>query len=308
MVSNLIYKVTGRMTNKKIVKTAEKIGTELLNRANQNAGNIKVEDIKDVLALNIGNKKASTLIVSDKLDDFVNFVKKFLGFSDELGEKFFYQTKAAVVPGGGKTNNLFLKIDLTAFENLGEKVNTISHECEHLLHKKLSYRALLEKMQVKILGKKWLQRYMEKYVNLMNEKVFELQGNLLGRLNIGECATGFTEFKKGSNPLLKQLELKSSDEMVDELRCLIKDYILLPKGDKKNLKILKALRGIMKDESRAYKVGGKLEAKASPNIDNVTKSELLAQYYDEAIKVLKQEIKNERKNRVRGFCGLKRKD
>jgi hypothetical protein len=308
MVSNLIYKVTGRMTNKKIVKTAEKIGTELIQRASKNGGEIQIKDIQDVLSLNIGKKKASRFIISDKLDEFIAFSKKYLGLDEELATSAFYGCRAAAVPGGGKTNKSFFKIDLSIFENLGDKVNTISHETEHLLFQTLSFRSLLEKMQIKILGKKWLQKFLDKYGNLMNEKNLQLQEILLERLNIGECATGFTKHQKSSNALLEQLNLNSRKEMEWELKEFIRYGVLLPSDSKTNLKILKTLRLLLKDESRAYKIGGKVEIKASPKTDKITKSEMFAQYYDETIKVLKQEIKHEQKNRIREIFGLSRKD
>jgi hypothetical protein len=307
MVSNLIYKVTGRMNNKQIVKTAEQIGTDLLQRANKNNGKIQIEDVKDAFVRNIGSKNASKIIISDNLDEFLNFTKTKLHISEDLGKTYFYNSNAAVVPDGVKLNNVFFKIDLSSFANLGEKLNTITHESEHILQRLIGYRALLEKIEVKVRGNKWLQNYLSKYANLMNEKGIMLQGNLIYRLNVGEYAIGFTDFKRGSRPLLEQLGLKSSKEMGEELKMLLK-VLLLPKGDKKNLKLLKALKFLLKDESRAYKVGGNIETKVFPEINNITKSEMLAQYFDETIKVLTQEIKQERKNQLRQFFGLKRKD
>ena len=72
---------------------------------------------------------------------------------------------------------------------------------------------------------------------------------------------------------------------------------------------MKGLRGILKDESRAYKVGGAVqrswdEAKGLAT-DKANKSEMFAMLYDETLKVVKKEIKNLRKQRIKSLFGLK---
>ena len=306
-IHSLIYKVTGRMTKTQVVRTAENIGYDLLSKAQKN-GDVFVEDIREVLESRIGKKAASRITITDNLKTFKSFLSKHLGLSDDLSEMYFYDSKAAAVPGGNSNKFLF-KINMQNFDNLAEKLNTITHECEHLLFKGVSFRAYFERLYMKIKGKKWLNKYVEKFAELVNKKNLSLQLNLLGVSQVGGCALGgFTKFKKGINGLLKQSEFQSRAQLHDFLRTNIRRDILLPQGDKRNLTLIKSLIGILKDESRAYRAGGRVEAKLLPNSDKITNSEMLAQLYDETIKVLTKEKNLERKNRIRNFFGLARKE
>lgn len=133
-----------------------------------------------------------------------------------------------------------------------------------------------------------------------------LQGNLLLKSKLGSSATyGFTSYEAGIEGLLKQTGMKSKEELHKMLENLIRERIILPDCDKRNLKVLKALKALLKDESRAYKVGGKVERRHTDALNlksltengsasefkpatNLTKSEMLAQLYNEAIVILKK--------------------
>lgn len=306
-IHSLLYRVTGRMTNTQMVRTAEKIGLDLAAIGQKN-GDIFVEDVQKVLESNIGKKAAERITISGKFSEFKEFVAKHLGIPEDTAIMFFDNSKAAAVPGG-KSNKFFFKINMESFDGILDKVNTISHECEHLLHQGLSFKAFFDRLQIKIKGNKWFEKYTAKYADLVNQKSMMLQVNLIGLAQVGENALGgFTKFKKGVDGLLAQTEFPSIEEMHKFLKDAIRKYILLPQGDKRNLTLINALRMIIKDESRAYKVGGKVERSLYPQTERLTKSEMVAQFYDETLKVLTKERKLERKNRIREFFGFARKD
>ncbi|MBD5401723.1 hypothetical protein HDR58_02820 [bacterium] len=68
---------------------------------------------------------------------------------------------------------------------------------------------------------------------------------------------------------------------------------------------------MLKDESRAYKVGGAVqrswEELKGLATKNANKSEMFAMLYDETLKVVKKEIKNLHKQRIKSFFHIKPK-
>lgn len=324
IISKLIYKATGIMSKKQIMKTCGNIGKEVSEnlRAGNNVDSAKIHEI---LAHSIGPKNAKKIIITDDLASFKEFAKREIGLTDEVAENFFNNSKSAVIPGP-KSNTLMLSLRTDRMLP-DEIVNTTSHELEHVLYKKVGLKALLGKSYLKLRGKKFLENYANKYGELFNTKNMHMQGNLIYKSKLGLSAIkGFTPYEAGIDGLLKQTGLKSKEELQEMLQKIISEKILLPDCDKRNLKVLQAVKETLKDESRAYKVGGSAErqhanavameevsSNGSPHKDfkpatKLTKSEMLAQLYDEAIVVLKGEIKKQKINKVKSFLGLKPKD
>ena len=93
-IHSLLYKVTGRMTKKQIVRTAETIGTDLIARAQKN-GDVLVEDVQEVFASHMGKRAVNRIIISGKLAKFKEFLGKHLGMSEDLAEFYYNNSKAA---------------------------------------------------------------------------------------------------------------------------------------------------------------------------------------------------------------------
>lgn len=324
-ISKLIYKTTGIMSKKQIIRTCENVGNRLSDELLTGGGGAdKASRVKELLTDAIGAKKASKVIITDDLATFKEFTAKELNFTDDLAEKFFQQSKSAVIPGP-KSNKSLLSLRIKNMRP-EEAVNSSSHELEHVLYQRLGFRPFRERIYLKIRGKKYLENYLQKYASLMNEKNMVLQGNLLLKSKLGSSATyGFTSYEAGIEGLLKQTGMKSKEELHKMLENLIRERIILPDCDKRNLKVLKALKALLKDESRAYKVGGKVERRHTDALNlksltengsasefkpatNLTKSEMLAQLYNEAIVILKKEVRHQRMNKFKSFFGLKPKD
>lgn len=324
-ISKLVFKATGIMPKKQIIRTCENIGNRLSDELLAGGGGaIKASRVKELLTNAIGAKKASKVIITDDLATFKEFAAKELNLTDDLAEYFFRNSKSAVIPGP-KTNRSLLSLRTNDMKP-EEAVNLSSHELEHVLNQRLGFRAFRERIYIKVRGKKYLENYTKKYANVMNEKNMDLQANLVMKSKLGYSAScGFTSYEAGIEGLLKQTGMKSKQELHQMLENLIRKEIILPDCDKRNLKVLKALKAILKDESRAYKVGGKVERNYT-NADtlkrltengsatdfkptsNTTKAEMLAQLYDEAIVILKKEVRHQRINKVKSFFGLKPKD
>lgn len=288
-ISGIFYKTTGLMSKKHIAKTAENIGTDLIN-IGLSKPQIEVNDIKQVIKSRIGEKQSSQILISDNFKDFRDFTMTNLKFTQEQSEKFFKGVYAAAIPGGGKINKSLLQLDLKKFESLNTLVNAVSHECEHLLYQRFGiFMGLVRK-----LAKNNNDDLPATFAGNMNAKLLEFQQELIKLSNLkAPVIGGFTRFKKGDSGILEQTNLKTLSDLHKKIEDILTSKILVVKNDQDKIPILAGLLTIIPDEIRAYKVGGIVERKLFHKNDRLTRSEMLAQVYSEALKTIKSVLKKE---------------
>ncbi len=300
-IYRLFYRATGLMPRKEIVRTCKNIGKDLAQELKPGE-TVNPARVQELVAKRIGKKNAAKIEISDNFNIFQRYAED-LGISKDLTSAYFYGSKSAVLPSP-KTSKTLLSLR-TSSMGTSEAINTTTHELEHVLFKQFSPRSFLEKLYVKIRGQKWLDNYIKKYANIMNSKGFDMQQLLLRYSNLGLAATnGYTENALTNIGLHSQMKLEN-ETIKDYLNKLIQRYIENPADKKLNLKILKATRDILKDESRAYKVGGASEryfdAQHSSVNQNPTKSEMLALLYDNTISVLNKRIRHAKIDRLKSL-------
>ena len=83
-IGRLVYKVTGIMSKKGIVKNCKEIGKTLANEIAQSGGKIEHKRVHELLTERIGKKKAANIIITQDLDTFKQVAKENLKLSDEL--------------------------------------------------------------------------------------------------------------------------------------------------------------------------------------------------------------------------------
>lgn len=137
-LSKIIYKATGIMSKKQIMKTCGKIGDEVSENL-LNGNRVKAQTVQEILAKNIGAKKAGKVQITDDLDSFKDFARKELNLQDDVSELIFYNSKSAVIPGP-KTNRSLLSLRTDSMD-AAETVNLTAHELEHVLNQRLGFRA-----------------------------------------------------------------------------------------------------------------------------------------------------------------------
>lgn len=97
-----------------------------------------------------------------------------------------------------------------------------------------------------------------------------------------------------------QMNLSKNRSVRSFLNDFIKEQLENPTDKKLNIKILKFLRTILKEESRAYKVGGATEryfdVKNGIINLNPTKSEMCAAIYDKTREEMTKRIKEAKKD------------
>ena len=294
-LGRLIYKATGIMSKRGIMKNCERIGNTLAQEIKTNGGNIQIKRVSELLENTIGKKKAAKITIAEDFDTFKNFAKENLNLSDELIDNIFKQTASSVIPPG-KSGKSLLNLKIHDMNNT-EALNTTAHELEHLLYNNVSTMAKFRQFILKCMTKSQFENNLKKGSNITNKKLFNFQKYLIDLSNIGttnllkEC----TEHKAGLSGLLKQTGFKNHKELQDAIRTKIRQDILLPYCNPANLSILKVVKNAIKDEARAYKIGGKVQRNFAPN-ENISKCEMISQIYNEASVVLKEEIKNQKNN------------
>ena len=218
---------------------------------------------------------------------------------DKQTAEMFFDNSVSAVLALPKQKKTLLSLRLS---NMSPEVavNTSTHELEHVLFNRHSIRAKFERLYTKLRGQKWLAKYIEKYAQKINIANMNLQRDLIINGNMAPTAIG--GHIETAN-LLEHMHVKTKDELTSVLTNII-NHQKKPHDLKLNLKILKALRLVLKDESRAYKVGGRAErcyeaANAMIPEKGNTKSEVFAELYDLTIEQLKKDIKKARKARYK---------
>lgn len=308
--SRLMFKTTGLMPSKEVVRTSKSIGKKLADEV-KSGKEITTSRIEELLVESIGRKKANKIVISDKYEDLVSYMKA-VGVKDESLIKQIYEGSASTVLSNPKNKSVLLSLRLKG-RGVNESLNLIAHELEHVLNQSLSLRIKLEYLYTKLRGKKFLDNFIAKYGQLLNEKNMDLQGSLLymSKLSgINGGAFGSTINQPPTiNGLLKHLSMQSERALGNRLKrevnsLLVNDY----KTDKRILNMCKVL---LKDESRAYKSGGAVERYWSEingiNNTNANNSEMMSLLYDEALTQVNKEYKKLRLNRIKRFFGISSK-
>jgi hypothetical protein len=168
---------------------------------------------------------------------------------------------------------------------------------------------------LKLRGPKYVDKFIAKYGELGNNAGFGMQLNLLGYSKIQNAEIqgalgGFAEHKATLAGLLKQVGAADKKQLQNDIRKMIQKVQnqLMSNDDPRRLKILQVIKDILKDESCAYKAGGHAESLYAGTPGQTTNSEMFAKLYDEAVKVTKQEIKQQRISNIKKFFGIKPKN
>ncbi len=297
-ISRLFYKATGIMPKKEIVRTSKNIGKDISNELLSAGNSVTPARVHEILTKYIGKKKASTVEISDSFDTFKKYTQS-VGMSDELAATYFRNSRSAVLQNP-KDFKILLSLR-TSDMPTNEAVNTTAHELEHVLFQRFSSNAFLDKMKIKLFGQKWLNRYIEKYSEVINSKNMKMQQGLAWYSKIGYSAIGgYVKHPLTEQGLHAQMNLSKKRSVGSFLNDFIKNQLENPTDKKLNIKILKELRTLLREEARAYKVGGATEryfdVKNGIVNTNPTTSEMYAAIYEKTSEEMTKRLKEAKKD------------
>lgn len=288
-LGRLVFKATGVMSNRGVVKNSRKIATAIVDRMKQSGGKIESAEVEQIISDTIGKKAAKKIKIVDSKDQIIKFMQ-------EQGAKSTDIDKAFEIAGGwvqpnkySRKASLFINEEKIAkvysgntYAQAAQKSEVLAHEIQHAISF-TSGRMSLGRIKGRFsFGRKMIDKLKQKGDNLdFEHKYMQLQE---------EC--------------IKPMRQGKQINEADIVKILYAKGILQVGKDKENAFILKKLRDVYKDECRSYDVGyGALEAfTGQKNSEIIYKVQDLFKNF---VKVTDKELQHARLNQVKRFFGLK---
>ena len=317
-IGELLFRTTGLLTKRGVMRKSTEIGEAISGTIAKN-GKIAQNDITEIIGNTLGRKSSKINITFDK-ESFVTGIQENLRLPQDMGEMLYNNVKAASIPRA-YGEKVIVNLPLEKIDNTIEFANIVPHEFEHALFQAFTPLRKIDPIVMRLTDRfkkyqkiPFVRKYFE-WAESMEQKANPLSAKLQGGLicEVGHNFNSFTqisEHTKSIEGLLSQCKCKTIEELHEKIRELLYKREILNVGDfKSNYIFSRAFKHVLKDESRAYTVGGSSQKMLLKSLgktsENATYSELNSMLFDEAIKILKQESKSNLKNRLRQIFGFK---
>lgn len=278
-LGRLIFKATGVMSNRGLLKNGRKIGQRIAETVQHSGGEIKPAEVQRIVQDTIGKKAARKIELVDR-DTFVSRTLNLGSASKSELERTLSLADGIASPNKYRRGaNVFIK---DGTDN-GETAGIIAHELEHALNYSFG------KMSVSkgFLGNfSWGRKYIDKAT--ARQKELGLQG----------------KYQDMYEELINNLKIRKSFD-IDTVRDLLYSKGILQVGkDKENKLILKMLRTMYKDEVRAYSIQAETNRAMGQEFAGKV-YDIVANEFKTLVNGVTQEAKNIRANRIRRFLGMR---
>ena len=288
-IGDLIYRTTGIMTKKTILRKSYAVGEKATEAALEH-GKLRRQEFSEIFETTIGKRAGKIDLVTDK-EETIKAMQKMLDVSEEIARKIYASSASMVIPPNKNAHTLLnLRLDDMPQHAVG---NISAHETEHALFDTFSLYAKVRKTLLRIpFIKNFAEKLSKKYGDVFNSRSNILQENMIQSTGL-VSPVGLTQ----NENILEHIGLHNKKTLRKFLRSIIYgSKTLIPGEYKQNYIIADSLKNLFKDEARAYRVGGKAEQtyyklQGLDTKGKATISELRAELYKEAIKVLNREEK-----------------
>lgn len=287
-LGRLVFKATGIMSNRGVMKNSRKIGTAIAEKMKQTGGKIESQEIEQIISDTIGKKAARKIKIVDSQtmrEEMVNAgekikdIDKMFECAAGVTHPDNYSRKASVF-----VNEEYLTKAFAAFPDIipAVKANTLGHEIQHAISNTSGRMGIYKLKGHFPFGRKMIDKKFNKAKALdFQSKYIDLQEICLKKLQSGEQVSE-----------------------ADIVKTLYSKGILQVGKDKENAFILKNLRDVYKDECRSFKVG--YEAFETFNgTKNPKQVNEIINLYENFVKATNKELRHTRLNRVKRFFGMK---
>lgn len=287
-LGRLVFKATGVMSNRGVMKNSRKIGTAIAEKMKQSSGKIESQEIEQIISDTIGKKAARKIKIVDSKnamrEEMVNAgakkadIDRAFEFAGGWTQHDKYRRKASIF-----INDDFLTgVGLSGVAYNTARTNTLAHEIQHAISNTSGRMGLYKLKGHFSFGRKMLDKEFNKAKALdLQSKYIDLQEICLKKLLSGEQVSE-----------------------ADIVKTLYSKGILQVGKDKENSFILKNLRDVYKDEYRSYKVGYEA-AETFNGTKNPKQVNEIINLYENFVKATNKELRHARLNRVKHFFGLK---
>lgn len=286
-LGRLVFKATGIMSNRGVMKNSRKIGTAIAEKMKQSGGKIESQEIEQIISDTIGKKAARKIKIVDSQtmrEEMVNAGAKIkdIDHSFEYAGGWMhndkYRRKASIF-----INDDFLTdVGLSGVAYNTARTNILAHEIQHAISNTSGRMGLYKLRGHFSFGRKMIDKKFNKAKALdLQSKYIDLQEICLKKLQSGEQVSE-----------------------ADIIKTLYSKGILQVGKDKENAFILKNLRDVYKDEYRSYKVGYEA-AETFRGAKNPKQMNEIINLYENFVKATNKELRHTRLNRVKRFFGMK---
>ena len=288
-LGRLVFKATGVMSNRGLMKNSRKIGTAIAERMKQSGGTIETQEVEQIISDTIGKKAARKIKIFGSKDAARAYMEKQKNKAADI-EQIFKEAGGVTIPENySRRAGVFLNrscIDeyvggnsqlASAFE-----VNTLAHEIQHAMTATSGKTSLPKSIGRFSFGRKQIDKLVQKARTLdLQKKYMDLQL---------EC--------------MKTIQGGKSVSEAEIIKNLYAKGILQVGKDKENAFILKYLKRVYEDEYRSYRVGNEAMTAFS---DSIMPERIIHvnDLYRDLVKVTGKELKHARLNQVRRFFGFK---
>lgn len=288
-LGRLVFKTTGVMSNRGLMKNSRKIGTAIAERMKQSGGTIETQEVEQIISDTIGKKAARKIKIFGSKDVARAYMEKQKNKAADI-EQIFKEAGGVTIPENySRRAGVYLNrscIDefvggnsqlASAFE-----VNTLAHEIQHAMTATSGKTSLPKSIGRFSFGRKQIDKLVQKARTLdLQKKYMDLQL---------EC--------------MKTIQGGKSVSEAEIIKTLYAKGILQVGKDKENAFILKYLKRAYEDEYRSYRVGNEAMTAFS---DSIMPERIIHvnDLYRDLVKVTGKELKHARLNQVRRFFGFK---
>lgn len=288
-LGRLVFKTTGVMSNRGLLKNSRKIGTAIAERMKQSGGTIETQEVEQIISDTIGKKAARKIKIFGSKDVARAYMEKQKNKAADI-EQIFKEAGGVTIPENySRRAGVYLNrscIDefvggnsqlASAFE-----VNTLAHEIQHAMTATSGKTSLPKSIGRFSFGRKQIDKLVQKARTLdLQKKYMDLQL---------EC--------------MKTIQKEKPVSEAEIIKTLYAKGILQVGKDKENAFILKYLKRVYEDEYRSYRVGNEAMTAFS---DSIMPERIIHvnDLYRDLVKVTGKELKHARLNQVRRFFGFK---
>lgn len=269
-------------------------GERLAENVYLNDGKFVQEDIERLVLTHLGEEKSKNVEVTASEEDFCKFAKEHLNIDENFAKQYYASVGGAVIPGGTSGKLLFvLKL---ADMSPDEATDIVAHEFEHLLHRTSGILAKIVSNQLKIKSQK--QKMEQKIVadsQTMNQKILRMQTGMISQI------LGIEDLSAHKNvdvePTIQGVvEMSPLVNTEEELNTRLKRYVrralIRPNVEKSNYGELNGYEIVLRDEARAYEVGGKTQKYYNSLVEGknakTTVSEMIAVLFNRMADVINE--------------------
>ena len=288
-IGRLVFKATGVMSNKGVVKNTNKIGNAIVEKMRLSGGNIENAEVQKIISDTIGKKAARKIKIIESLDEVKHFLLKQGRKTEDVKEAL--DKAGAFTSGENYKRQSIIFVNDDSFKLLsGEnpellsfmRVNSLVHEIQHALSGTFGYLSLPKLKGKFAFGRKMIDKDIEKMLKSeLQSKYVKLQMECLEKMGKGESF--------GNNDIIKLLYSKG---------------ILTPNKDKENAYILKSLKNVFADEVRSYTVGFEAACKYSGLDAYPDFVKNIISVFKNLSEATGQELKHIRRNQIKRFFGI----